>query len=249
MYHKTFDHCELIVGETPSALAQLGGDFVHKLVESHPQNGNSFRMAWAGGSTPLKMYSNLAALWSRDTSLLSKLEVFQTDERHVPCEHASSNLGNIQRSIMGGSQPLFDINGFEFKNSANESAFNYQAMLRRKFELSGNDIPQFDLLVLGIGTDGHIASIFPCHDECIDTTALATDLWVESLQAARLTITMPVVLAAKRILMIVSGSEKSAIVRDAFSWQEPTSRHPASYLLGFKGNLTWLADRAAASML
>jgi 6-phosphogluconolactonase len=129
------------------------------------------------------------------------------------------------------------------------AASAYELTLRGLFDLKEGERPSFDLLILGMGADGHTASLFPGSPALRERTRLVVAPWVETLGAFRITLSMPVLTSAVRTLVLVAGPEKAAALRDVFEGPHLPERFPAQGLRDARGTVTWLADRAAASAL
>lgn len=215
------------------------------------------RVAWslAGGSTPKKVYSLLADSYFRERIPWRNVSIFWGDERCVPPNHAESNYkmamdtflskvpvapGNIHRIAAEMSTPQ-------------EAAKAYEQDLRLFFNLD-RPFPKFDLMLLGLGEDGHTASLFPGTSAVKEKQKLVVGYRVEKLSADRITLTLPVINSAHRILFMCTGESKAGtlkeILRDDISRDDvPLSRAPALGVQPIEGELIWLLDGAVASKL
>ncbi len=207
-----------------------------------------FTVALAGGSTPRHLYRLLAD----DAQLRSriawpKIEVFWGDERHVSPDHDDSNYRMAQHALLANVPvPVSSIHRIHAENpSAAAAADEYEEELRTTFGGDGS-IPRFDLILLGIGSDGHTASLFPGTAALAERTRLVVANWVEKLHAHRITMTLPVLNAAACVVFLVSGPDKASVVRAMLGDPPPEPPYPAQLVQPRDGRLIWMFDRAAA---
>ena len=213
-------------------------DLARAAAELFVQRGVS-TVALSGGSTPKLLYQLLAdpnepfrlqVPWSR-------IQFFWADERHVPPDHAESNY-RMANDAMLAHVPVSADNVHRVMSenpNAAEAAEQYEAIVP----------PRFDLILLGLGTDGHTASIFPGSEVLHDTKRLVAAPWVGKLNSYRITMTLPLINNAASVVFLVSGAEKAEIVREVIKGPK---RYPAQEVKP-AGELKWLLDRAAASKL
>ena len=205
-----------------------------------------FTVALSGGSTPKALYSLLAA---KPNILWDKIYFFWGDERHVPPDHPDSNYRMTSEALLSKvpvrPENIFRIHAEE--KDAASAALQYEQALKDFFHLSPGQFPRFDLVFLGIGTDGHTASLFPGTAALNETQRLVVANWVPKFSAHRLTFTFPVLNAAACVIFLASGPDKAAILHQVLensSADLPSQRvHPSS------GKLLWLIDGPAAAAL
>lgn len=204
-----------------------------------------FTLVLTGGSTPKLLYQQLAL---HGDLPWDQVEILFGDERAVPPEHKDSNAGMARAALTG--HPFISPNRVHRMRGelpAREAALDYEATLRRLFP--GDDLPRFDLLLLGLGTDGHIASLFP-HSRALDESrAWVTDNWVEKLSVERITLTYPVLNAASDTLFLVAGADKAWAVHEALAGQAAPRDVPVRGIHPSSGKLTFMVDQAAAAQL
>jgi 6-phosphogluconolactonase len=140
------------------------------------------------------------------------------------------------------------IHRIEAELPAEEAADRYETELRRVFDLSRRRFPRFDLVLLGLGEEGHTASLFPGTTALEEKTRLVVANWVPKLAAERITLTYPVLNAAAAVTFLVAGADKAEIVERVLEGP-PDAEVPASLVRPDRGELSWLLDRAAASRL
>jgi 6-phosphogluconolactonase len=198
-----------------------------------------FTVALAGGNTPRKLY---AALTQTPGIPWQQTWLFWGDERYVPPDHPESNYGMVRRILLETvGVPASQV--FPMPTQAGDplrDAAEYEATLRRVF---GNEYPAFDLIWLGVGEDGHTASLFP------GTAALQVQhRWVtvgQKGEEPRLTLTYPVLNQAAQVVFLVAGASKAEIVKKALT----TEAHLPCQSVNPRGRLLWLLDAAAAAEL
>lgn len=234
-------------GEVAAAAAEF---FATMAVEAIARRG-SFAVALSGGSTPRLMHDHLTREPLASRIGWSRAELFFGDERAVGPDHADSNYRMARETLFDRvAIPPSQIHRMigEAADLA-ASARDYASILQSQLPLCATGFPTFDLILLGMGPDGHTASLFP-GTEALDETRLwvvAND--VPQLQTRRLTLTFPVLNAAKNVLFLVTGQAKAAPVAEIFSTERGRAHHPAGRVRPTEGRLLWLLDREAAAGL
>ncbi|TCJ20085.1 6-phosphogluconolactonase [Rubrobacter taiwanensis] len=234
----------LRVCENPEELARTAAEEFAAQAERAVGERGRFAAALAGGSTPRAAYELLAREY-KDRSFWERTHIFFGDERAVPPEHEESNY-RMAREALLECVPVGRVYRMRGELPPEEAAAAYEAELREFF---GEGVPRLDLILLGIGADGHTASLFP------ETSALEVhDRFVVAnpvlkLGATRLTLTLPVLNAARAVIFLVSGEEKAAALREILRGGEDPRKYPAKLVRPAGGELLWLADRAAAGEL
>jgi 6-phosphogluconolactonase len=198
----------------------------------------------AGGSTPKATYEVLARDYA-DGVDWSNVHVFFGDERAVPPDHEDSNYG-MARDTLLDRVPIGSVHRMQGELPPDEAAEAYEQELRDFF--GSDDLPRFDLILLGMGSDGHTASLFP------ETSALEVhDRWVVAnpvlkLDTTRITLTVPVLDAARAVYFLVAGEDKAGPMAEILEGDPGPREYPAS-LIQPEGGPQWMLDRAAASGL
>jgi len=212
-----------------------------------------FTVALAGGDTPRAAYAEIAATWKEwsDGPLdWGRVHVFWGDERHVPPGDPRSNFRMARESLIS-RVPLPRENVHRVPAELpdpRDAASRYEALLRDFFDLDARGFPRFDLVILGMGSDGHTASLFP-GDEALDEEhrlAVAVPGPGPGVGEWRITLTLPVLNRAGSALVLVSGAGKTAILRRALEGPETEPRLPIERLSPESGSLVWMVDREAA---
>lgn len=213
-----------------------------------------FVAALPGGSTPRRAYELLAAAPHRDEVDWKRVHIFWVDERCVDAGHDQSNFRLAHQALLSHVPvPEEHIHRIEGELGPDKAAAKYEADIRRFFRFSSgsSEVPQmpvFDLIMLGVGTDGHVASLFPGSDALNERTRPVVPIAMPSPQLSRVSLSLPVLDAARRILFLVSGGGKSAILAEILEGSSPTA-YPAGLIRAPDGHVTWLVDDEAASRL
>ena len=207
-----------------------------------------FTVALSGGSTPKSLYSLLAAqhaAFNWDHTFL-----FFGDERRVPPDHPDSNYRMVKEALLTKlSIPADNVFRVNAENpDAAAAALEYETELRRFFALTSGDFPRFDLILLGMGLDGHTASLFPGSDGLKEQSRLVIANWVEKFNTHRITFTFPVLNHAARVMFLASGPDKADMVHQVLEGKH-TPPYPSQQVQPINGTLLWMLDEAAAAKL
>lgn len=235
----------LRVYEDKDRLAEAAArDFAERAAGAIATSGR-FAVALAGGSTPKAAYELLATRYADEVDW-ANVHVFFGDERSVPPDDADSNY-RMAREALLDHVPVGSVHRMRGELLPDEAAMRYEEELREFFGSPGS-LPEFDLMQLGIGEDGHTASLFP------NTPALeVTDRWVAQnpvpkLETVRITLTLPVINAAKSVSFLVAGEGKAGALREILEGDADPRDYPARFVRP-AGELAWMADRSAAARL
>lgn len=208
-----------------------------------------FAVAISGGSTPILFFAELAGAYSAMLDW-QKIHIFWVDERCVPPTDAASNYRMAKEQLLDHvSIPAANIHRMLGEEQASAAARIYEAELRDFFVLPSGAWPRFDLVVLGVGEDGHTASLFPATAALHETEDMVSGNFVPKLNAERITLTFPTINAAACVLVIASGANKSAVIRDVFDTPPHVDMLPMQGVCPREGELLWLLDAAAAAGL
>jgi len=240
--------------ETSEDLAHAAAEECVRLALEAVVARGRFSIALAGGSTPKRLYSLLSTEQEgsyRARFPWEKTHFFWGDERQVPPDHADSNYRMVFETMLS-KVPVSpsQLHRIEGDNAdASKAAEDYEQVLLRHFHLNRGSWPQFDLALLGLGSDGHTASLFPDTEVLAEKARLAAEVWVPKFQASRITLTAPLLNHAANLLILVSGKDKAEALRAVLRGEFQPHRFPAQLIQPVQGNLSWLADRDAASLL
>ena len=239
---------ELKVFDDLDALARAAAEEIAKNAEEAIAARGRFTIALSGGSTPKPVYRLLAEEPRIDWS---RVHAFWGDDRHVPPDHADSNFGMAHDELLS-KVPIPPGNVHRMrteKPDAERVAEEYAWTLRSEFDLDEGERPRFDLVLMGLGEDGHTASLFPGSDAVRERSRLVAAPWVSSLATFRVTLTVPVFNRAALALFLVSGEEKAEALKAVLEGDFQPDRFPAQVVRLEGGKLLWLVDRAAAREL
>ena len=180
-----------------------------------------------------------------------KIHFFWGDERHVPPDHAESNYRMANGALLSKVPvPLANVHRIKSElPNAELAAAEYEQTIQEFFSLINLLYPRFDLVLLGVGLDGHTASIFPDSDAINEKNRLAIAPWVEKLKSYRITLTLPVLNNAEAVIFLVSGAEKAKVLQIALEGDYETDHLPVQLINPTNGKLLWLADREASRLL
>lgn len=240
-----------ILPDATAIARRAAQEFVNAASTAVSEKG-SFDVALAGGSTPKALYSLLVT----DDALRSqvpwdKIHLFFGDERHVGPGHADSNFRMATEAMICkaplSKEQVTRIKG-EYPN-AEEAALEYEDALRARFKLNAGEYPRFDLLLAGMGNEGHTLSLFPGTKALHADGRVAVRNWVGKLFADRITLTPPTARNAARILFMVTGADKALALKGVLEGPYEPEQLPAQLLQPENGKLLWLVDSAAGSML
>jgi 6-phosphogluconolactonase len=243
---------EYCVEPDAEALAQRAARyFVEKAEEAVALHGRA-RIAISGGSTPKAAFRLLAdpgQPW-RARMPWDKLELFWVDERCVPPDHPESNYRMTCEALLN-HVPLSpkQIHRMEGELAPEVAAARYESELRNSFRLEGAETPRFDLIALGMGDDGHTASLFP-HTEAIhDLSHLVAANFVPQKNMWRITLTWPVINQASTVFFLIGGADKAQILHEVLTGPRDPERLPSQLIWPASGILTLILDKAAAALL
>lgn len=239
---------EKIITADAEQLAAKGAQIIYKAAQEAVARQGHFAMALSGGSTPRAMHRLLARAPYLIDMPWQQTHVFMVDERMVDFEHPDSNFGTAQKDFLDKIPlPQEQMHPMPARARPEAAAVLYQTELETSFRALGFTEPVFDLIILGIGQDGHIASLFPGQPIIEDPQC-----WVLSVKGGqpdvwRLTLNYHVLNSAEHILFLASGNGKSAIVQTLLAGR-PVGL-PAEKIRPLNGKVTWLLDKEAAALL
>lgn len=239
---------EVRIFQDAAELARAAADEIALHVGRILHERGRFTWALSGGSTPRALYRLLASDEYRERLPWRAIHFFWGDERHVPPDGAESNFRMAREAMLDAvpvpAENIHRIAGEE--PDAERAAKLYEDELRSFFALAPGEWPRFDLVLLGLGKDGHTASLFPGSDAVRERERLVVAPWVEAQRAFRITLTPPVLSHARRALFLVGGEEKAAALQAVLAGRREPDRYPAQAV---EGDRLWLVDREAARLL
>jgi len=243
---------EYIVEPDSAALARRAAEQFVRIAEEAAAKRARARIAISGGSTPKVAFELLADPAQPFFKRMpwDKLDVYWVDERTVPPDHPESNY-RMTREAMLDKVPLKSeqIHRMEGELAPEVASARYESLLRNTFRLEGAETPRFDLVQLGMGDDGHTASLFP-HTEAIhELGRLVTANRVPQKDTWRITLTWPVINQAGSVFFLIGGKNKAELVKEVFTGPRDPERLPSQLIWPSSGILTLILDKDAAALL
>lgn len=245
---KQQENRKIIILENAEKVAEFTAVKLMEIAEIAIAGTGRFTLALSGGRTPVTLFQKLAELqkplsWDR-------IHIFIVDERFVPFDSEESNFGMIHRTLLSRVDiPEENVHPIQTDTgSPRDSAEKYEEELRSFFRTQLNEFPKMNLILLGMGKDGHTASLFPgtaaLHETVRPAVAVSSG---EQTKRQRISITLPLINHAENIIFMVSGKQKAAVVRDVV--EKEIDSLPASQVRPGKGNLFFFLDEEAGSLL
>ncbi len=243
---------EVLVLADSTTLCRAATDEISRLAVQSIVTRGRFTIALSGGSTPKAIFAQLAADHAAGASAVAwdKVEIFFGDERNVPSDHADSNFRMASEALLK-QVPVSTarIHRVQTEFGFTAAAARYEEELRATFLPPGESPPRFDLVLLGMGTDGHTASLFPGTRALHESKVWVTGNSVPQLNTERITFTFPLINHATEILFITGGPDKAAMLRNVLRGDPSGQTYPSQAIRPTQGRLRWFVDEAAASAL
>jgi len=240
-----------ILAESTS-LYRAAADEVARRAKQAVQARGRFAVALSGGTTPRGLYAHLASDPTHRREVpWEKVHFFWGDERHVPPDHPDSNSRMAHDALLA-KVPVRSKNIHRIPTASpdvDRAARHYEEVLRAFFRLSAGQLPRFDLVLLGLGVDGHTASLFPGTQALHEQHRLVVANWVGRLGVSRITLTAPVFNNASCVIFLVSGEDKASPLRAVIAGGQEPAELPAQLIRPIDGEVVWLVDEAAARLL
>jgi 6-phosphogluconolactonase len=238
---------ELRISSDLDALSAAAAEDIIALLRAAIDATGVATLGLTGGATPRRLYERLAADERVNAALLASVHLFWGDERCTPPDSPDSNFklawdAWLHRAPIPPSH-IHRMPGE--RQDADAAAAEYEAEIRRATGVEPPAVPQFDVLLLGLGADGHTASLFPGSPALEDTERLVVSVDVDAPIRRRLTITFPIINASRAVLMLVAGASKAAAVRRTLAPAAGEAPTPAARVRP-AGRCLWFVDRAAA---
>lgn len=240
-----------VVPDSNALAVKAAEQFTQAAEKAAAERGRA-RIAISGGSTPKAAFALMAdpgQPW-RGRMPWDTIELFWVDERCVPPDDPESNY-RMTREAMLDKVPLKpeQIHRMEGELDPQVAASRYESLLRNRFRLEGAESPRFDLVALGMGPDGHTASLFP-HTEAIhEMSRLVTANHVPQKDTWRITLTWPVINNANSVFFLIGGADKAQVLKEVVTGPQDPERLPSQLIRPSSGILTLILDQAAAALL
>jgi 6-phosphogluconolactonase len=244
-------HIKYYVEPDPASLARRAAQYLVEMVGEAVASQDRARIAISGGSTPKAAFELLADRtqpWYASMPW-EYLDLYWVDERCVPPDHAESNY-RMTREALLDQTPLSpeQVHRIAGELEPHEAASRYESELRSSFR-DGSRSPRFDLVSLGMGPDGHCASLFPHTDALHEMDHLVTANHVPQIDSWRITLTWPVINHARSVFFLISGADKAEILKEVLTGPSDPERLPSQLIWPSSGILTLILDKAAAALL
>ncbi len=242
---------EIQIVADPGALAEAAAEELARILGDAVSARGAASVVLSGGSTPRRLYALLASEAWQSRVPWERLHVFFGDERHVPPDDPASNYRMAGEELLSRVPlPPGHVHRIAAEEpDAERAARKYEEEIRGHFDLAPGSFPRFDLVLLGLGPDGHTASLFPGTNALRETRRLAVANWVGKLDAHRITLTAHVFNRAAAVIFLVSGEDKAPALKSVLTGPCEPEQLPAQLIRPESGRLLWLVDRAAAGLL
>lgn len=235
-----------------AAIAKRAAQLLVQIATKAVSEKGAFDFVLSGGSTPKTLYSLLVNDLALHSQLpWDKMHLFFGDERHVGPNDPQSNY-RMAADAMISKAPLKPEQVFRIKgeySEAEDAAKEYEQAIREHFMLGQSQFPRFDLVLLGMGSEGHVASLFPGTKALHENRRVAVHNWVGKVLMDRITLTAPAINNAANIICMVTGAEKAPALAAVLEHVYEPDQLPAQLIQPTNGTLLWLVDTAAGSML
>lgn len=240
---------ELVILDDAQALyVHAAEEIAHFAGEAVCMHGE-FSLCLSGGSTPEATYELMAERFHLSVDW-KEVHFFWGDERCVPPDDPASNFAMANRTMLNRLELRPDqVHRIRGEEPPEQAARNYEKDLRSFFHLDEGEFPQFNLMLLGLGDNVHTASLFPGIPALRERERIAVAVEVDAPQRHRVTLTVPVINNSMRVMFLVTGENKAQAVKSAIEGPRDPDRFPAQLVAPDDGDVIWLLDRAAASLL
>lgn len=243
---------QLIIKPNPTELAKVAADFIAQRIQSTLKTQDRFTIALSGGSTPKALHELLAKPPYVEQIPWAQLHIFWGDERYVPIDDEQSNAGMAYDTLLGHVYtPEDQIHVWRTDLEPDAAAADYDRILHEYFGDTGPgvDSPSFDLVLLGMGDDGHTLSLFPGTEVVHEQTAWTKAYFLTQQNMFRLTLTAPIVNRAACIAFLVAGPKKAEPLKEVLEGVYNPDKYPSQVIKPVDGDLVWLVDEKAATLL
>lgn len=208
----------------------------------------TFTIALSGGSTPLALYTRLSTDEYKKRIDWTRTHVFWGDERCVPPDSGESNYKAALETLLSRIE-ISESRIHRIKGELGEAAApDYEITIKKVFGIKERELPRFNLILLGMGSDGHMASLFPWTSALSEDKSAVASVHIEKLGSNRITLTHPVINNAKNVILLVSGKNKATALKNVLEGDFDPQRYPAQLLRLAKGNVKWFVDNPALSL-
>jgi 6-phosphogluconolactonase len=229
------------------SVSLAGAEIICGLAEQSISSRGRFAWALSGGQTPIRLYELLATSPFRERIRWEAVHIFWGDERCVPASDPRNNARTARRTFLDlVSIPSHQIHPIQSEMPPAQAAVQYELELKNFFD---DRPPTIDLILLGLGADGHTASLFPHTPALGENERWVVEAFLRDQDMYRVTLTAPLINQAKQVIFLVSGEGKSSALQNVLEGANLPQRYPAQLIRPTAGNLIWLLDRAAGQRL
>ncbi len=240
------------VSDSAADLSRMAAEHLVEQIKLAVAQRGKARVAVSGGNTPRATFELLANPAEPYFAQMpwDRLELYWVDERSVPPDDKESNY-RMTREAMLDKVPLSPDRVFRIEGELDpeEAAARYESVIRGQFRLEGAEVPQFDIISLGMGDDGHTASLFPHTQALHEFTRIVVANHVPQKETWRVTLTLPVLLHARDVFFLVEGAGKASVLKEVLLGPYDPESHPSQLVRPENGRLLFLLDRASAASL
>jgi 6-phosphogluconolactonase len=239
----------IVVASTIPELFEEAAQLISNAAADAINHTGMFSIALSGGSTPKGLFQLLATDGWRERIDWSNTHVFWGDDRYVPHADPRSNFRMTKEALLDHvSIPADNIHPVPINVPPDEAALRYEQTLRQVLG-KASDFPQLDLNLLGLGENGHTASLFPHRPILHENKRLVVSDFIPEVDMYRITMTAPMINAGRRMVFLIAGESKADVVRDVITGPQQPEQLPAQLIQPANGDLIWLLDSAAATKL
>lgn len=245
------DKCEILVVANPGELSCRAAQEFVRLADEAVRAKGYFSVVLSGGNTPRGLYLTLASDAYREQVPWAKVYLFWGDERCVLPDHPDSNFRMAYESLIC-RVPIPEKNIYRMpaeQADHNRAATEYEYAIRSFFQVKAGEMPCFDLIILGMGEDGHTASLFPGTSALEKADRFVSAHYIKKLDAYRLTVTVPLINQAAEVVFLVSGEPKALVLKDVLEGEYQPQQLPSQLIRPANGRLLFIVDRMAAGKL
>lgn len=237
----------ICVFQSAEELAQAAADLMIKISKQAVESRGRFVISLSGGTTPDRLFTLLAKSPYQKEIPWDKTFVFWGDERYVPSDDKRNNA-NRAKSLLLDHVPIpsININPVPVDLKPEKAAKKYEEIISKFF---GNETPHFDLIFLGLGEDGHTASLFPGSNLVFEDKQLVKEVYVDQQHMFRITMTPHLINKAQTVIFLVEGENKAEILKTVLTGASQPDKLPAQVIHLEDGNLYWFVDKKAAELL
>ncbi|MEP7127741.1 MAG: 6-phosphogluconolactonase [Chitinophagales bacterium] len=238
---------QLHIEKDPVQICKKLADWIIACISEALQSHDHFNLVLSGGSTPKQLYELLAQSPYREKISWRQLHIFFGDERYVPFDDERNNGKMAYEALLKHvAIPTSQIHYLRTDLQPDESAAEYETMLHSQFSNKENS---FDLVLLGMGDDGHTLSLFPGYEIIFEKEHWVKSVYNMEQKEERITLTAPVVNHSARIAFLVTGIQKSAAIKSVLQGNNDPERFPSQIIKPIAGSLHWFMDEAAAALI